>query len=138
MDRIRIRGGKPLHGEIAISGAKNAALPLLAAALLSDKPLRLSNLPNVADVTSMLGLLAELGVMVDGEGARRTLWAQNIAQHTAPYDLVRKMRASVLVLGPLLAREARGTASRERTEPATRGSPAAHAGAAPVGRFAQE
>ncbi|HJN21421.1 MAG: UDP-N-acetylglucosamine 1-carboxyvinyltransferase [Alphaproteobacteria bacterium] len=111
MDRIRIRGGKPLHGEIAISGAKNAALPLLAAALLSDKPLRLSNLPNVADVASMVGLLAELGVMVDGDGARRTLWAQNIAHHTAAYDLVRKMRASVLVLGPLLAREARARVS---------------------------
>jgi UDP-N-acetylglucosamine 1-carboxyvinyltransferase len=111
MDRIRIRGGRPLHGEIAMSGAKNAALPLLAAALLSDQPLRLSNLPNVADIASMAGLLAELGVMVEGEGTRRTLWAQNIACHTAPYDLVRKMRASVLVLGPLLAREGRARVS---------------------------
>ncbi len=111
MDRIRIRGGKPLHGEIAMSGAKNAALPLLAASLLSDQPLRLSNLPNVADIVSMAGLLAELGVLVEGEGTRRTLWAQTIACHTAPYDLVRKMRASVLVLGPLLAREGRARVS---------------------------
>ncbi len=114
MDRIRIVGGKPLHGEIPISGAKNAALPLLAASLLTDGMLRLVNLPDLADISSMAHLLGELGVKISmsgsvsngGSGGREIeLRARDVLATTAPYDLVRKMRASVLVLGPLLARE---------------------------------
>ena len=113
MDRIRIRGGKPLVGTIPIGGAKNAALPLLAASLLTSKTLRLTNLPHLADITTMVHLLAELGVSVsmDGEeldtghvGQALSLSAVEPQDKTAPYDLVRRMRASVLVLGPLLAR----------------------------------
>ncbi|MGH6960869.1 MAG: UDP-N-acetylglucosamine 1-carboxyvinyltransferase [Dongiaceae bacterium] len=107
MDRIRIRGGKRLTGEIHISGAKNAALPLMAAALLTDEPLTLTNVPDLGDIATMASLLDQLGVAID----RRADSAQTIVLHaatitdtTAPYDLVRKMRASVLVLGPLLAR----------------------------------
>ena len=106
MDQIRITGGQPLHGEIPISGAKNAALPLMAASLLSAKPLVLDNLPNVADIRAMGTLLNELGVHVTVDAERRsvTLDGADVANTTAPYDIVRKMRASVLVLGPLLAR----------------------------------
>ena len=113
MDRIVIRGGVPLMGRIPIGGAKNAALPLMAASLLADEPLVLSNLPHLADIASMARLLAELGVEIttDGDAAEGghvgrvlRLTARDIAVTTAPYDLVRKMRASVLVLGPLLAR----------------------------------
>ncbi len=113
MDRIRIRGGKPLHGVIQIGGAKNAALPLMAAALLSPETLRLSNLPHLVDITTMVQLLAELGVEInmDGDapngghiGRALELRGAEPESRTAPYDLVRKMRASVLVLGPLLVR----------------------------------
>ncbi|MBK5919437.1 UDP-N-acetylglucosamine 1-carboxyvinyltransferase [Rhodothalassium salexigens] len=115
MEKLLIRGGRPLAGRIAISGAKNAALPLMAAALLSDRPLRLTNLPRLADITTMADLLNHLGVSVMLEGANgggagqaagRTmeLDATTIADTVAPYDMVRRMRASVLVLGPLLAR----------------------------------
>jgi UDP-N-acetylglucosamine 1-carboxyvinyltransferase len=112
MDKIRIRGGRPLRGEIAISGAKNAALPLMAAALLTDQPLVFTNVPYLVDITTMANLLAQHGVEVqaeDGGPGRRvggtvSLTAGTITNTTAPYDLVRKMRASVLVLGPLLAR----------------------------------
>jgi UDP-N-acetylglucosamine 1-carboxyvinyltransferase len=113
MDRIRIRGGSRLKGEIAVSGAKNAALPLMAASLLTDETLRLGNLPHVADITTMANLLAQLGVEVHlngqapnggHDGRVLELTAQRISETRAPYDLVRKMRASVLVLGPLLAR----------------------------------
>ena len=113
MDRILIRGGKPLHGTIQIGGAKNAALPLMAASLLSDEALRLSNLPHLADISTMAHLLAELGVEIgmsgdagNGGNLGRVLDLRSnaIQQTTAPYDLVRKMRASVLVLGPLVAR----------------------------------
>jgi UDP-N-acetylglucosamine 1-carboxyvinyltransferase len=109
MDRIRIRGGKPLSGTIPISGAKNAALPLMAASLLADRPLTLVGVPRVADIASMAALLAELGVEVrttacGAYGQTVDLKADALASTTAPYDLVRKMRASVLVLGPLVAR----------------------------------
>lgn len=110
MDQIRIRGGRPLTGSIRISGAKNAALPLMAACLLSDKTLTLTNLPFLADITTMVQLLMQHGVVISmrGEGVEgghvMELTAENITSCTAPYDLVRKMRASVLVLGPLLAR----------------------------------
>jgi UDP-N-acetylglucosamine 1-carboxyvinyltransferase len=113
MDRIIIRGAKRLDGTIYIGGAKNAALPLLAACLLSEQTLTLSNLPHLVDVSSMAHLLAELGVSIsmngDVGGGGNTgrvfeLTAVGDIQTTAPYDLVRKMRASILVLGPLLAR----------------------------------
>jgi UDP-N-acetylglucosamine 1-carboxyvinyltransferase len=109
MDKLRIVGGKPLHGSIRIAGAKNAALPLMAAALLSDKPVRLRNLPYLADIVTMAKLLRQHGVELHmhdaGECGREiTLDAANIDNLTAPYDIVRTMRASVLVLGPLLAR----------------------------------
>ena len=113
MDRIRIRGGSRLKGEITVGGAKNAALPLMAASLLSEEPLTLGNLPHVADITTMANLLAQLGVEVhlNGQAANGghqgrvlELTARRITETRAPYDLVRKMRASVLVLGPLIAR----------------------------------
>jgi len=100
---------------IAISGAKNAALPLMAACLLTDDPLTLSNAPDLADITTMARLLEKMGVSVDrdGDGERHaiTLTADGVFDTTAPYDLVRKMRASVLVLGPLLARHGRAVVS---------------------------
>ena len=106
MEKIKIKGGVPLIGEISISGAKNAALPLMAAALLTDEPLILTNMPNLADITSLQALLDQHGVHLvsDLESKTLTLMAQNIHNTTAPYDIVRKMRASILVLGPLLAR----------------------------------
>jgi UDP-N-acetylglucosamine 1-carboxyvinyltransferase len=105
MDRIRIRGGRPLSGAIPISGAKNAALPLMAAALLSDAPLRLGNAPDLADVATMGALLRQHGLSVDHDKRERTITlAGSASDLEAPYDIVRRMRASVLVLGPLLAR----------------------------------
>jgi UDP-N-acetylglucosamine 1-carboxyvinyltransferase len=104
MDQIRVRGGQPLHGTIPISGAKNAALPLMAASLLSAGPVRLSNVPDLADIQSMTSLLRQHGVRIDVDGDEMVLNAAEIVSTTAPYDLVRKMRASVLVLGPLTAR----------------------------------
>ncbi len=105
MDRIRIRGGRSLSGTIPISGAKNAALPLMATALLTDGPLTLTNAPDLADVTTMAGLLAQHGLGVERDKAARTITMSGAATNLeAPYDLVRKMRASVLVLGPLVAR----------------------------------
>ncbi|HEX4861722.1 MAG TPA: UDP-N-acetylglucosamine 1-carboxyvinyltransferase [Rhizomicrobium sp.] len=111
MDRISIRGGARLKGEIPISGAKNAALPLMAASLLSTEPLTLTNVPRLADVVSMADLLAQLGVSTDwrpgvavGEGGRYVLTAAHLTGTTADYEIVRKMRASFLVAGPLVAR----------------------------------
>ncbi|WP_029007373.1 UDP-N-acetylglucosamine 1-carboxyvinyltransferase [Azospirillum halopraeferens] len=111
MDKIRIRGGRPLSGSIAVGGAKNAALPLMTACLLTDETLVLRNLPILADINTLCNLLLQHGVAIhlDGAGgacAGRTveLTARGVTNTTAPYDLVRKMRASVLVLGPLVAR----------------------------------
>ena len=112
MDRIRIRGGKPLHGEIAIGGAKNAALPLMAAGLLTDERLVLDRVPRLADIATMTALVAGHGVAIeplndsgayDKSGRSLSIGGQ-ITNTEAPYDIVRKMRASILVLGPLLAR----------------------------------
>lgn len=113
MDAIRIHGGVPLHGEIAISGAKNAALPLLTAGLLSDEPLVLSNVPALADIKTMASLLEQHGATVERaeDGHTVTVQADTITSTEAPYDLVRKMRASILVLGPILAREGRARVS---------------------------
>ncbi|MBN9509772.1 MAG: UDP-N-acetylglucosamine 1-carboxyvinyltransferase [Alphaproteobacteria bacterium] len=105
MDRILIRGGRPLSGEIRIGGAKNAALPLMAAGLLTAERLRLSNVPRLADIETMAALLAGHGVAVDRAADGRTVAIGGPIDNTeAPYDIVRKMRASVLVLGPLVAR----------------------------------
>ena len=103
MDGLEIDGGKPLHGNIIISGAKNATLPLLCLGLITDAPLILENAPELADTISMEGLLRHLGVDVTRDGEIVTMRG-GAWQYDAPYDLVRKMRASVLVLGPLLAR----------------------------------
>jgi len=111
MDKIRIRGGRPLNGSITVGGAKNAALPLMTAALLSDETLTLTNLPILADINTLCNLLLQHGVAIhmagaggDCAGRAVNFTARDITNTTAPYDLVRKMRASVLVLGPLLAR----------------------------------
>jgi len=115
MDRIRIRGGNPLKGEIRISGAKNAALPLMATALLTGEEVRLDRVPDLADITTMTNLLAQHGVEVttklSGKERSITVCGSNITDTTAPYDLVRKMRASVLVLGPLVARHGQARVS---------------------------
>jgi UDP-N-acetylglucosamine 1-carboxyvinyltransferase len=106
MDKILIRGGRPLSGEIAIGGAKNAALPLMAAGLLTPERLTLTNVPLLADIETMVALVAQHGVAVErrGNDGRRLAIGGEITNIEAPYDIVRKMRASVLVLGPLLAR----------------------------------
>ncbi|TMH65598.1 MAG: UDP-N-acetylglucosamine 1-carboxyvinyltransferase [Betaproteobacteria bacterium] len=105
MDKLRIRGGRPLEGEVRVSGAKNAALPIMCAALLSAQPLRLSNVPQLMDVRTMAKLLRQMGVAVEpAADGRMALQAARISEPTAAYDLVKTMRASVLVLGPLLAR----------------------------------
>ena len=104
MDKLRIRGGVPLSGEIRVSGAKNAALPIMCAALLSAEPLRLTNVPNLRDVATMAKLLGQMGVSANATPGGYTLQAAQISSPLAHYDLVRTMRASVLVLGPLLAR----------------------------------
>ena len=105
MDKLVIEGGVPLTGEIGVSGAKNATLPILTAALLTSEPLTVSNVPHLRDVTTMLNLLAQMGVAVSmDEKLGVELAASRITDPVAPYDLVRTMRASVLVLGPLVAR----------------------------------
>ncbi len=105
MDKLLIEGGAALSGEIDVSGAKNAALPVLVAALLTDEPLKVSNVPHLRDVTTMLDLLSGMGVSVSvDEKLGVELAAGRIAEPVAPYELVKTMRASVLVLGPLTAR----------------------------------
>jgi len=107
MDQLRIRGGRRLAGEIVISGAKNAALPEMCAALLTAERVQLQNVPSLNDVTTMARLLKTLGVGLEmGERGDRvlTLSADRVTSHEAPYELVKTMRASILVLGPLLAR----------------------------------
>jgi UDP-N-acetylglucosamine 1-carboxyvinyltransferase len=104
MDKLVIQGGRRLHGEVRISGAKNAALPLLTAALLTREPLTLTNVPALNDIGTMLRLLMQMGVKVAQDGDRVTLDASVIDNPVAPYELVKTMRASVLVLGPLTAR----------------------------------
>ena len=112
MDRIVIHGGRKLYGQIAISGAKNSALKLLAAALLSDQPLYLKRVPKLADTKFMMALLTHLGVLIDLPADTETIvQAACIKDPVAPYDLVRKMRASFNILGPLLAREGRAKVS---------------------------
>jgi len=105
MDKLLITGGRPLEGEVRVSGAKNAALPIMCAALLTAKPLVLTNVPRLADVSTAAGLLRQMGVAVERSAdGLMTLQAARITNRVAPYELVKTMRASVLVLGPLLAR----------------------------------
>jgi UDP-N-acetylglucosamine 1-carboxyvinyltransferase len=113
MDRIVIRGGTPLNGRIPISGAKNACLTLMPAALLTEEPLTLTNAPRLADIATMTELLTSLGAEVAPlqDGRVLAIGAREITNHTAHYDIVRKMRASILVLGPMLARDGRAVVS---------------------------
>lgn len=112
MDKLVITGGKPLHGEVRISGAKNAALPILAATLLADGPVTVSNIPHLRDVTTTMELLGRMGVdLVVDERMRIKVDASSIRKFVAPYELVKTMRASILVLGPLLARYGRAVVS---------------------------
>src|ERR1051326_102793 len=111
MDKLRIKGGNRLEGEIRVSGAKNSALPAMAAALLTTEPVILENVPLVNDAFTTRRLLREFGVTVEFEDHSARLQAKKILSHEAPYDLVKTMRASVLVLGPLLARTGRARVS---------------------------
>ncbi len=104
MDKIVVEGGRRLEGSVPISGAKNAALPILAASLLTDGTCRFTNVPDLQDIRSILQLLQSLGVRAERQADTVILNAASLASSEAPYDLVRKMRASILVLGPLLAR----------------------------------
>ena len=104
MDKLLITGGAKLNGEVRISGAKNAALPILACTLLTEETVTLSNLPHLNDITTLIGLLGCMGVNVTlNEDMSVDVCAGTITEYTAPYELVRTMRASILVLGPLLA-----------------------------------
>lgn len=112
MDKLIIRGGKPLSGTVQVSGAKNAALPLMAASLLTDRPLRLDNAPRLGDIRTIAKLLRHMGVSVEGDGETTIcLRAGRLGRCEAPYELVKTMRASVLVLGPLVARFGRARVS---------------------------
>lgn len=104
MDKLLLKGGSRLSGEVAISGAKNAALPILCASLLSAEPLRLTNVPHLNDISTMLRLLGEMGVGVTLEADGLTLDGSGLNNPIASYERVKTMRASILVLGPLLAR----------------------------------
>jgi UDP-N-acetylglucosamine 1-carboxyvinyltransferase len=106
MDKLKIHGGRPLKGEVIISGAKNAALPEMCAALLTAEPVHLHNVPRLHDVATMRKLLANMGVQTETHGERggMSFVAPDSLTPEAPYELVKTMRASVLALGPLLAR----------------------------------
>jgi UDP-N-acetylglucosamine 1-carboxyvinyltransferase len=112
MDKLLIRGGRPLHGEVLISGAKNAALPELCAALLTPEPVVLRNVPRLEDVSTMLKLIRNMGVLAErADDGTVQLDASTLTNPEAPYELVKTMRASVLALGPLLARFGEATVS---------------------------
>lgn len=104
MDKFLITGGVKLEGEVRISGAKNAALPLLAAMILADSPITLNNVPNLKDVNTLVKLIAGLGITMEYEGETVKADTSTLSNQFAPYELVKTMRASILVLGPLLAR----------------------------------
>ncbi|CAD7773421.1 MAG: UDP-N-acetylglucosamine 1-carboxyvinyltransferase [Candidatus Methanoperedenaceae archaeon GB50] len=110
MDKFVIHGGIPLRGKIKISGGKNAALPMLAASLLTPEPIVYHNVPQLSDIFTIKRLLTDLGVIFNGDDSL-IAQAKKIKSHCAPYDLVRTMRASILVLGPLLAREGKAYVS---------------------------
>ena len=111
MDKIVIEGGRSLKGVVKISGSKNSALPLIAATLLTKEKVVLSNVPNLRDVRTMLRLLSEMGTSVSHPFRKYHIQAQKLKKTEAPYDLVRTMRASILVLGPLLARAGKARVS---------------------------
>ena len=112
MDKLQIQGGIPLEGEVRISGAKNATLPILAGALLADGPVTVGNVPHLQDVTTTIELLGRMGVTVTvDERMRIEVDSSSIREYFAPYELVKTMRASILVLGPLLARYGRADVS---------------------------
>ena len=112
MDAFKLNGGQPLQGEVTISGAKNAALPILMAALLSETPMTFSNIPRLNDINTSVKLLRQLGAKVDWVGEEELVVdASNISEYRASYELVKTMRASILVLGPLLARFGRAEVS---------------------------
>src|ERR1700685_250764 len=112
MDKLQIQGGVPLEGEVRISGAKNATLPILAAALLADDPVVVANVPHLQDVTTTIELLGRMGATVTiDERMRIEVDGSTVKECFAPYDLVKTMRASILVLGPLLARFGRADVS---------------------------
>ena len=111
MERLLIRGGAALRGNVEISGAKNAALPQIAASLLSEEPLTLTNVPDLADIRTMLALMECYGVGITRGAGTLTLTAAGASNADAPYDIVRRMRATMLVLGPLLARFGRARVS---------------------------
>ena len=112
MDKLAIVGGTPLHGEIQISGAKNAALPILAATLLAESPVNLGNVPHLMDVTTTMKLLRRMGVEITiHDGVRIEVDSSGIKELVAPYELVKTMRASILVLGPLVGRFGRADVS---------------------------
>ncbi|NRA42531.1 MAG: UDP-N-acetylglucosamine 1-carboxyvinyltransferase, partial [Pseudomonadales bacterium] len=103
MDKLIIQGGTQLSGEIRISGAKNSALPILAATILCKEPVKISNLPHLHDITTMIELLVAMGIdVIIDEKLGIEAHAASISSYTAPYELVKTMRASILVLGPLL------------------------------------
>ncbi|PDH33116.1 MAG: UDP-N-acetylglucosamine 1-carboxyvinyltransferase, partial [Candidatus Thioglobus sp. MED-G23] len=105
MESLVIRGGRALRGEVRIGGAKNAALPVLISALLTDQDLRVANVPHLRDITTTLELLGRLGARIEvDEKSVITVNAGSLTSRRAPYELVKTMRASILVLGPLLAR----------------------------------
>ena len=109
MDSILIKGGKPLIGEINVSGSKNASLPIMAASLLTEDILQLTRVPKLSDIATMKALLENHGSIIsfidsEDDSYSLNLSSSNIRDYTAPYDIVRKMRASIWVLGPLLAR----------------------------------
>src|ERR1700675_2900076 len=104
MDKLLIDGGAPLEGAIDVSGAKNAALPILCAALLTSEPVVLTNVPRLNDVRTMQALLGQMGVSAERADGSLTLSAASIDWPLAPYELVRTMRAAILAVGPLLAR----------------------------------
>jgi UDP-N-acetylglucosamine 1-carboxyvinyltransferase len=111
MDKFRIHGGSPLEGRIAISGAKNSALPALAACLLTDEPVTLDRIPPVRDIRTMIQLLEHAGASLDVDGELVKVRAESLTKPEAPYELVKTMRASSLVLGPLVARMGRARVS---------------------------
>ncbi|HEX5419825.1 MAG TPA: UDP-N-acetylglucosamine 1-carboxyvinyltransferase, partial [Gammaproteobacteria bacterium] len=112
MDKLEIYGGSPLTGEVRISGAKNAALPILAATLLAEGPVGLTNVPHLNDVTTTVKLLRRMGVEITfHDGVKLEIDASRITECLAPYELVKTMRASILVLGPLVGRYGRADVS---------------------------